>query len=59
MFAPADLQEEPTKRIETRADFLTQTFRRIRRRRRLSGEHRSERSEPSDTASLASEASSQ
>ena len=39
---------------ETRADLPTQSFRRIRRRRRLPGEHRSERSEPVDTASAAS-----
>jgi hypothetical protein len=50
----ADLQEEPTKRIQNRADSPTQAFRRIRRRRRLPGEHRSERSEPLDTASEAS-----
>jgi hypothetical protein len=49
----ADLQEEPTKPAE-RADLPRQSFGRIRRRRRLPGEHRSERSEPSDTASLAS-----
>jgi hypothetical protein len=47
----ADLQEEPTKPIVDRADSLMQAFRRIRRRRRLPGEHRSERSEPLDTAS--------
>ena len=42
----ADLQEKPTKRVENRADLLTQSFRRIQRRRPLPGEHRSERSEP-------------
>jgi hypothetical protein len=42
----ADLQEEPTKRIENRVASPTRSFRRIRRRRRLSGEHRSERSAP-------------
>jgi DNA-binding Lrp family transcriptional regulator len=52
------VQEKPTKRIEHRADPPTQSFRRIRRRRRLPGEHRSERSEPLDTAS-ASERSNQ
>ena len=52
----ADLQQGPTKRIKSRACFPRQSFRRSRRRRRLTGEHRSERSEPSDTASLASEA---
>ncbi len=50
----ADLQEEPTKRIASRADSSRQSFRRIRRRRRLLGEHRREHSEPSDTASAAS-----
>jgi hypothetical protein len=50
----ADLQEEPTKRIQNRANSPTQAFRRIRRRRRLPGGHRSERSEPLDTASEAS-----
>jgi hypothetical protein len=50
----ADLQEEPTKRVEDGADSSTQSFRRIRRRRRLAGEHRSERSEPLNTASAAS-----
>jgi hypothetical protein len=50
----ADLQEETTKRLENSADPLTQSFRRIRRRRRLPGEHRSERSEPLDRASAAS-----
>ena len=39
----ADLQEELTKRIENRAASPTQSFRRIRRRRRLYSEHRSER----------------
>jgi hypothetical protein len=52
----ADLQEEPTKRAKNSADSPTQSFRWIRRRRRLLSEHRSERSEPSDTASVASEA---
>jgi dihydroorotate dehydrogenase len=42
----ADLQEEPTKRVENQAGSSTQSFRRVRRRRRLPGEHRSERSEP-------------
>jgi hypothetical protein len=37
-----------------RAGPATHSFRRIRRRRRLSGGHRSERSEPLDTASIAS-----
>jgi hypothetical protein len=40
--------------LQDRADSPTQSFRRIRRRRRLPGEHRSERSEPLDTASEAS-----
>jgi hypothetical protein len=31
----ADLQEEPTKPVKKRADSPTQSFRRIRRRRRL------------------------
>jgi hypothetical protein len=53
MFAAADLQEEPTKRIENKADSAVQSFRRIRRRRRLPSEHRSERSEPLDTACAA------
>jgi hypothetical protein len=47
----ADLQEEPTKRVEIGAESPTQSFRRIRRRRRLPGEHRSERSEQLDRAS--------
>src|SRR6185295_20293209 len=47
----ADLQEEPTKRIESRLGCPRRSFRRMRRRRRLPSEHRSERSEPSDTAS--------
>jgi hypothetical protein len=51
----AALQEERTKRRQ-REVTLHQEFRRIRRRRRLPGEHRSERSEQLDTASLASEA---
>ena len=38
----ADLQEKPTKQDENRAD-STRELRRIRRRRRLPGEHRSER----------------
>ncbi len=46
----ADLQEEPTNPADT-ADLPRQSFRRIRRRRRLLSE---QRSEPSDTASLAS-----
>jgi hypothetical protein len=50
----ADLQEEPTKRAEKRADCPRQSFRRIRRRRRLPSEPGSERSEPLDTASAAS-----
>ena len=51
----ADLQEEPTKRVGGEVT-LHQKFHRIRRRRRLLGEHRSERSEQLDTASAASEA---
>jgi hypothetical protein len=54
----ADLQEEPTKPVENRAVLRGWSFRRIRRRRRLPGEHLSERSEPLDTAS-ASERSNQ
>ncbi len=50
----ADLQEKPTKRIKNTADYSEIAFRRIRRRRRLPGERRSERSEPSDRASAAS-----
>jgi hypothetical protein len=38
----ADLQEKPTKQDENRAD-STRELRRIRRRWRLPGEHRSER----------------
>ena len=49
----ADLQEEPRKRVKKQL-FPGRSFRRIRRRRRLPGEHRSERSEPLDTASAAS-----
>ena len=52
----ADLQEEPTKHVETGLDSAAKSFRRIRRRRRLPSEHRSERSEPSGTASTASDA---
>ena len=44
----------PRKRVEDRADSATRSFRRIRRRRRLPGEHRSERSEPLDTVSVVS-----
>jgi hypothetical protein len=47
----ADLQEEPTKRPENRASCPTRSFHRIRRRRRLPGEHRSEQSEPLNGAS--------
>ena len=47
----ADLQEKPTKLVTSRAKSSTQAFRRIRRRRRLPGEHRCERSEPMSTAS--------
>src|SRR5215217_5976144 len=50
----AALQDEPTKRLKNSAGSLTQSFRRIRRRRRLPSEHRSERSEPSDTANAVS-----
>jgi hypothetical protein len=39
------------KRLKKRGDSPTQAFRRIGRRRRLPGEHRSERSEPLDIAS--------
>jgi hypothetical protein len=49
----ADLQEEPTKRAKNRADSRTESFRRIRRRRRLPSEHRSERSEQGSGASEA------
>jgi hypothetical protein len=52
----ADLQEEPTERVENTADSSTQSFRGIRRRRRHPGEHRGERSEPLNTASAASDA---
>jgi hypothetical protein len=41
----ADLQEEPTKRVEDRAGFVTRSFRRVRRRRRFPGEYCSEWSE--------------
>jgi hypothetical protein len=54
----ADLQEKPTKRLKKRGDSPAQAFRRIGRRRRLPGEHRSERSEPLDIAG-ASERSNQ
>jgi hypothetical protein len=57
----ADLQEEPTKRVEQRADSATRSFRRIRRRRRLPGDiaasgashetERAQRAEQSNTAS--------
>ena len=39
------------RRVEIGAESPTQSFRRIRRRRRLPGEHRSERSEQLDRAS--------
>ena len=52
----ADLQEKPTKLSRTKPVLPKQSFRRIRRRRRLPSEHRSERSERSNTASAASEA---
>jgi hypothetical protein len=46
----ADLQEELTKRAKNQSGCRGRSFRRIRRRRRLPGEHRSEWSEPLDTA---------
>ena len=49
----ADLQEEPTQRIASRADSFATVFRRIRRSGGSSSEHRRERSEPSDAASAA------
>jgi hypothetical protein len=52
----ADLQKESTKPVENRADSATRSFRRIRRRWRLPGGHRSERSEASNETQRAQRA---
>ena len=56
MFAPPICRRSRRNAPKTELMAPPRSFRRIRRRRRLPGKHRSERSEPLDTASLASEA---
>jgi hypothetical protein len=58
MFAPPICRRSRRNASRSEPILPTQSFRRIRRRRRLPGEHRSERSEPLDGAS-ASERSNQ
>jgi hypothetical protein len=52
----ADLQEEPTKQVENRADSPGTVVSSDPTKSAASGEHRSERSERLGTASVASEA---
>ena len=56
MFAPPICRRSRRNVSRTKPVLPKQSFRRIRRRRRLPSEHRSERSRPSNTASTASEA---